>query len=99
MVEDLSVGAQQRVEIIKALSRDANVLILDEPTAVLTPARDRRTARHRGPIARLRAPAVVLITHKLREVQAVADTITVIRLGKVVGTATSDRKSVRTGHA
>ncbi len=86
LVEDLSVGAQQRVEIIKALSRDANVLILDEPTAVLTP---QETDELLEIVRQLRdsGTSIVLITHKLREVQAVADTITVIRLGKVVGTA------------
>ncbi|MEX0913400.1 MAG: ABC transporter ATP-binding protein [Demequina sp.] len=86
LVENLSVGAQQRVEIIKALSRDAKVLILDEPTAVLTP---QETDELLEIVRQLRdaGTAVVLITHKLREVQAVADTITVIRLGKVVGVA------------
>jgi simple sugar transport system ATP-binding protein len=86
VVEDLSVGAQQRVEIIKALSRDADVLILDEPTAVLTP---QETDELLDIVGQLRdsGTSVVLITHKLREVQAVADIITVIRLGKVVGTA------------
>ncbi|WP_084039408.1 ABC transporter ATP-binding protein [Demequina sp. NBRC 110053] len=86
LVENLSVGAQQRVEIIKALSRDAEVLILDEPTAVLTP---QETDELLEIVRQLRdsGTAVVLITHKLREVKAVADTITVIRRGKVVGTA------------
>ena len=86
VIEDLPVGAQQRVEIIKALSRDARVLILDEPTAVLTP---QETDELLGIVRELRdaGTAVVLITHKLREVKAVADTITVIRRGKVVGTA------------
>ncbi|SEJ33627.1 ABC transporter ATP-binding protein [Demequina mangrovi] len=86
VIEDLPVGAQQRVEIIKALSRDASVLILDEPTAVLTP---QETDELLGIVRDLRdaGTAVVLITHKLREVKAVADTITVIRRGKVVGTA------------
>jgi simple sugar transport system ATP-binding protein len=86
LVEDLPVGAQQRVEIVKALSRDAKVLVLDEPTAVLTPqetdelmATMRRLAEH--------GTSIVFITHKLREVKAVADKITVIRLGKVVGEA------------
>lgn len=86
MVEDLSVGAQQRVEIIKALSRDASVLILDEPTAVLTPQETDELIA----IMRLLAKAgtsIVFITHKLREVRAVADRITVIRRGKVVGSA------------
>jgi len=86
VIEDLPVGAQQRVEIIKALSRDAQILILDEPTAVLTP---QETDELLGIVKDLRdaGTSVVLITHKLREVQAVADTITVIRRGKVVGTA------------
>lgn len=85
-IEDLSVGAQQRVEIIKALSRDAQVLILDEPTAVLTPQETdelieiMRQLRDAG-------TAIVFITHKLREVRAIADEISVIRRGKVVGTA------------
>lgn len=83
-IEDLPVGAQQRVEIIKALSRDAKVLILDEPTAVLTPHETdelieiMRQLKERG-------TSIVFITHKLREVRAVADSITVIRRGKVVG--------------
>ena len=86
VVEDLSVGAQQRVEIIKALSQRAEVLILDEPTAVLTP---QETDELLEIVRQLResGTAIVLITHKLREVQAIADSITVIRRGKVVGTA------------
>lgn len=86
LIEDLSVGAQQRVEIIKALSRDAEVLILDEPTAVLTP---QETDELLAIMRELRAQgrSIILITHKLREVKAVADRITVIRRGKVVGTA------------
>ncbi|AOZ72995.1 heme ABC transporter ATP-binding protein [Boudabousia tangfeifanii] len=85
-IEDLPVGAQQRVEIIKALSRDASVLILDEPTAVLTP---QETDELLEIMRQLRAQgtSIILITHKLREVKAVADQITVIRRGKVVGTA------------
>ncbi len=86
LVADLPVGVQQRVEIIKALSRDARVLILDEPTAVLTPQetddliRVMRALRDGG-------TSIVFITHKLREVREVADRITVIRRGKVVGSA------------
>ncbi len=86
VIDDLSVGAEQRVEIIKALSRDANVLILDEPTAVLTPQETDELLEIVRQLADS-GTSVVLITHKLREVQAVADTITVIRRGKVVGTA------------
>src|SRR5690606_8623206 len=86
LVEDLPVGAQQRVEIIKALSRDAQVLILDEPTAVLTPQETDELLDIIRQLAKA-GTAIVLITHKLREVKAVADTVTVIRRGKVVGTA------------
>ena len=86
VVEDLPVGVQQRVEIIKALSRDAQVLVLDEPTAVLTP---QETDELMGIMRQLKeaGKAIVFITHKLREVREVADRITVIRLGKVVGEA------------
>jgi simple sugar transport system ATP-binding protein len=86
LVEDLPVGVQQRVEIIKALSRDAKVLVFDEPTAVLTPQETdelmtiMRQLKENG-------TSIVFITHKLREVREVADRITVIRLGKVVGEA------------
>ncbi|GGL66379.1 ABC transporter [Curtobacterium citreum] len=85
-VEDLPVGVQQRVEIIKALSRDAKVLVFDEPTAVLTP---QETDELMGIMRQLReaGTAIVFITHKLREVREVADRITVIRLGAVVGEA------------
>jgi simple sugar transport system ATP-binding protein len=86
VIEDLPVGAQQRVEIIKALSRDAKVLILDEPTAVLTPQEtDELIAIMRELAAS--GTSIVFITHKLREVRAVADRITVIRRGAVVGQA------------
>ncbi|WP_250445768.1 ABC transporter ATP-binding protein [Actinotalea sp. C106] len=89
LVEDLPVGVQQRVEIIKALSRDAKVLILDEPTAVLTP---QETDELIGIMRQLKAAgtSIVFITHKLREVRAVADRITVIRRGAVVGVARPD---------
>ncbi|WP_347978397.1 ABC transporter ATP-binding protein [Microbacterium sp. ProA8] len=86
VVGDLPVGVQQRVEIIKALSRDAKVLVFDEPTAVLTP---QETDELMAIMRQLRdeGTSIVFITHKLREVRAVADRITVIRLGKVVGEA------------
>ena len=86
LVEDLPVGVQQRVEIIKALSRDAKVLVFDEPTAVLTP---QETDELMAIMRQLRdaGTAIVFITHKLREVREVADKITVMRLGKVVGEA------------
>jgi simple sugar transport system ATP-binding protein len=86
LVEDLPVGVQQRVEIIKALSRDARVLVLDEPTAVLTPQETDELMQIMRELAGS-GTSIVFITHKLREVKAVADVITVIRLGKVVGTA------------
>ena len=85
-VEDLPVGAQQRVEIIKALARDAKVLVLDEPTAVLTPQETDELMGIMKGLAKA-GTSIVFITHKLREVQAVADRITVIRLGAVVGEA------------
>jgi general nucleoside transport system ATP-binding protein len=82
-VEDLPVGVQQRVEIIKALLRDASILVLDEPTAVLTPGETEdlfqimRQLRESG-------RSIIFISHKLREVQAIADNITVLRRGRVV---------------
>jgi general nucleoside transport system ATP-binding protein len=84
LVENLPVGIQQRVEIIKALVRDASVLILDEPTAVLTPAEAEDLFRI---IRQLKdgGTSVVFISHKLKEVQQIADTITVLRRGAVVG--------------
>ncbi|WP_225753841.1 ABC transporter ATP-binding protein [Actinotalea sp. Marseille-Q4924] len=89
LVEDLPVGVQQRVEIIKALSRDAKVLVFDEPTAVLTP---QETDELMGIMRQLKesGAAIVFITHKLREVRAVADRITVVRRGRVVGEAAPD---------
>jgi simple sugar transport system ATP-binding protein len=89
LVEDIPVGAQQRVEIIKALARDARVLILDEPTAVLTPQETDELMRIMRELAAA-GTSIVFITHKLREVRAVADRITVIRLGAVVGEAAPD---------
>ena len=89
VIEDLPVGVQQRVEIIKALSRQAKVLILDEPTAVLTP---QETDELIEIMRQLKAEgtSIVFITHKLREVRAIADSITVIRRGKVVGEASPE---------
>ena len=86
LVEHLPVGAQQRVEILKALIRDAKVLILDEPTAVLTPQEIEALFRIMRSLA-LAGRSILFITHKLKEVLAVADRITVMRLGKVVGAA------------
>jgi general nucleoside transport system ATP-binding protein len=86
LVADLAVGVQQRVEIVKALLREAKVLVLDEPTAVLTPAETDDLMRVMRELADA-GTSIVFITHKLREVKAVADRITVIRRGKVVGEA------------
>jgi general nucleoside transport system ATP-binding protein len=85
-VGDLSVGEQQRVELIKALFREADILILDEPTAVLTPG---EVDEFFGVVRNLvhQGKSIIFITHKLREVLAVADRITVLRGGKMAGTA------------
>lgn len=83
-IEDLSVGAQQRVELLKALYRNAGLLILDEPTAVLTP---QETEDFFNILRRMReqGKTIVIITHKLEEVLAISDFVTVMRDGKVVG--------------
>lgn len=94
VVENLPIGVQQRVEILKALANDAQYLIFDEPTAVLTPQEIdelmlvMRSLRDEG-------KAIVFITHKLREVREVADDITVIRRGRVVGTASPSDSEAR----
>jgi ABC-type uncharacterized transport system ATPase subunit len=85
IIEDISVGQQQRVEILKALYRGAETLILDEPTGVLTPKeaddlfRVLRTLREQG-------KTVILITHKLREIMAITDSVSVMRQGEMVAT-------------
>ena len=84
IVGDLPVGIQQRVEIIKALYRNANILILDEPSAVLTPQEVEDLFRIMRELTR-RGVSIIFITHKLKEVLAVADRITVMRSGRVVG--------------
>ncbi|WP_285727374.1 ABC transporter ATP-binding protein [Psychromicrobium xiongbiense] len=103
LVEDLPVGVQQRVEIIKALVRDAEVLILDEPTAVLTP---QETDELLEIILQLKrdGKSIVFISHKLREVKRISDVITIIRRGKVVGSADpgaspTELASAMVGHA
>ena len=95
LVKDLPVGVQQRVEIIKLLFRGAEVLIFDEPTAVLTP----QEADDLFVIIRSLAKqgkSIIFITHKLREVLDLADRIIVIRQGKVVGETTPDKASRNT---
>jgi simple sugar transport system ATP-binding protein len=86
IIENLPVGLQQRVEILKALSHDADLLILDEPTAVLTPQEIDSLMEIMRSLAAA-GKSILFITHKLKEVKAIADVITVIRQGKVVGTA------------
>ncbi|MFM8351402.1 MAG: ABC transporter ATP-binding protein, partial [Actinomycetales bacterium] len=86
LVETLPVGIQQRVEIIKVLLRGAQILVFDEPTAVLTP---QEVEEFFGILAELkgRGATIIFITHKLKEALAVADSIVVLRDGRVVGTA------------
>ena len=92
VVEDLSVGHQQRVEILKALYRQADILILDEPTGVLTPAEADQLFRIlRG--LKDQGKTVILITHKLREIMEITDTVSVMRRGEMVATV----KTAETG--
>jgi len=93
LVGELPVGLQQRVEILKALHRGAEILILDEPTAVLTPQEADQLFRM---LARLRAQGktVILVTHKLREIMAVTDRVTVMRQGAVVAEAKTNETSL-----
>ena len=93
LVEDLPVGVQQRVEIIKALLRDASVLVLDEPSAVLTPGETEDLFRVMREL-RAGGRSIIFISHKLKEVQAIADNVTVIRRGKVVGERPPSTSSV-----
>src|SRR5579864_5248450 len=89
LIRDLPVGIQQRVEILKALYRKARVLILDEPTAVLTPQEATDLFRVMRALATNQRTSIVFITHKLHEVFQVADRIVVLRQGKVVGSLDS----------
>ncbi len=94
-IEDISVGMQQRVEILKMLYRDAEVLILDEPTAVLTPQEIQELMKIMKNLIK-EGKSIILITHKLKEIKAVADCCTVIRRGKYIGSVdpktTSEQK-------
>ncbi len=95
LVQDLPVGVQQRVEILKALYRNAEILILDEPTAVLTPQEAEDLFRvMRSLVAR--GKSIIFISHKLKEVLSIADRITVLRRGRVVGTALPHESTDRT---
>ena len=84
-IEDISVGMQQRVEILKMLYRDNEILILDEPTAVLTPQEIDELMEIMRSFAR-EGKSILFITHKLNEIMAVADRCTVLRKGKLMGT-------------
>ena len=88
-VEDISVGAQQRVEILKTLYRGAEILIFDEPTAVLTPAEILELMDIMKTLVK-EGKSIILITHKLDEIRAVADRVTVIRRGKSIKTVSSE---------
>lgn len=89
-IQDLPVGVQQRVEIIKVLYRHADILILDEPTAVLTPQEVDELFEIMGSLS-AQGISIIFITHKLKEVLAIADRITVLRNGRVVGTTTPEK--------
>src|SRR5690606_16156284 len=91
-IESLSVGIQQRIEILKLLYNNAELLILDEPTAVLTPQEVDVLCQQ---LLNLKAKGktIILITHKLSEVRALADDVTVFRQGEVVGTYKAKQKT------
>ena len=93
LIEDLPVGLQQRVEILKALYRGAEILILDEPTGVLTPAEADHLFRILKQLKE-QGKTVVLITHKLREIMAITDTVSVMRQGTMVATRETRKTTV-----
>ena len=93
VIGDLPVGLQQRVEILKALYRGAEILILDEPTGVLTPAEADHLFRILLQLKE-QGKTIILITHKLREIMAVTDTVSVMRRGEMVATRTTADTSV-----
>jgi simple sugar transport system ATP-binding protein len=93
LIEELPVGLQQRVEILKALYRGAEILILDEPTGVLTPAEADHLFRILKQLKE-QGKTVVLITHKLREIMAVTDTVSVMRQGTMVATRETAKTTV-----
>lgn len=88
-VQDISVGMQQRVEILKALYRGADILILDEPTAVLTPQEVEELIEIMKSLTE-EGKSIIFITHKLKEVKAISDRVTVIRRGRVIDTVPTD---------
>merc|ERR1711941_265501 len=85
LIEDISVGMQQRVEILKMLYRDASILIFDEPTAVLTPQEIKELMKIMQDLIK-EGKSIILITHKLKEIKQVADRCSVLRKGKYIGT-------------
>lgn len=92
-IQDISVGMQQRVEILKTLYRGAEILILDEPTAVLTP----QEIEELGIILKSlvnQGKSIILITHKLKEVMAMSDVVTIIRRGKVIDTLQTSQTNI-----
>ncbi|TCS07332.1 nucleoside ABC transporter ATP-binding protein [Rhizobium sp. BK418] len=93
LIEQLPVGLQQRVEILKAMYRGAEILILDEPTGVLTPAEADHLFRILG-VLRDQGKTVILITHKLREIMAITDTVSVMRRGEMVATRKTSETTV-----
>jgi ABC-type uncharacterized transport system ATPase subunit len=93
LVEDLSVGEAQRVEILKVLYKGADILILDEPTAVLTPQETNDLFETMRTLVK-QGKSIIFITHKLKEVMEIANRITVLRVGKVVGTTTPQETSM-----
>ncbi|WP_410010948.1 ABC transporter ATP-binding protein [Rhizobium sp. NRK18] len=93
VIEELPVGLQQRVEILKAMYRGAEILILDEPTGVLTPAEADHLFRILG-VLRDQGKTVILITHKLREIMAITDTVSVMRRGEMVATRKTSETTV-----
>ena len=93
IIEELPVGLQQRVEILKALYRGADILILDEPTGVLTPAEADHLFRILKQLKE-QGKTVVLITHKLREIMAITDNVSVMRQGTMVATRKTKKTTV-----
>ncbi len=92
VVEDIGVGMQQRVEILKALYRQADILILDEPTGVLTPAEADQLFRILDRL-RTEGKTIILITHKLREIMEITDTVSVMRRGEMTATVATNQTS------
>ncbi|MEG0774477.1 ABC transporter ATP-binding protein [Clostridium sp.] len=93
VIEDISVGQQQKVEILKALYRGAEILILDEPTAVLTPQEIEELGKIIHNLKK-EGKSVILITHKLKEVMSMSDRVTIIRRGKVTGTVKTNETNI-----